>query len=1034
MPEQTFRSPGFFEREIDQSQTAKKPLGTPAGIIGTSQRGPAFVPVTVGSFADWETIFGGLDSKKFGPYAVQKFLDNRNAITYVKVLGAGANDLSTDIETTRIQGTVKNAGFRLRNKNVSDDLRHNGAVQFLVARHFMSASSDVGYPIFTRNDSIDYVSKNHVNLVRAMIMVPSGTRVMIMSASQPFTHGMNDFARVDFVDPYKYQFKLIISSSTPGYANTGGTTGIRVLTASLNPSSQNYITKILNTDPERFITEEHLLYADFPVEDEVAPVSTASGSIGIVSGSSATSAASGDTTLVMRDLFGRFDTRYKAAKSPTIISQPFGLVEYDLFNFESMDDGDYGNTRVKISIADLKASIDSSNPYGTFTVLVRDFADTDTSQKVLERFPLCNLDPNSKNYVAKMVGDRKVYYNFDATFTDDRKLVISGKYPNKSRYIRIQMNDLVEGKKIPGTSLPFGFRGVELLKTTSTLTDTSGTLTGVGSTSTVNRFGAQVVSSVEVTANTSQLTGSILPPIPFRFKVTRGAVEPSPNYEGQPGQTEIADSRLYWGVKFEKVPRTGSISNAIYNVNVSSEQNGLIASYAKFLGIRNLDALVTGSAADQFCNNKFTLAKVALSAVTTASLTSSVENHMLEAAYIRNGAPDPTTYTVSDTVLTNRITMATLAAQTSSINFNKFTDYNKFSFFLYGGFDGVNILDKYAVRLNDKASSTETGGGANASYVSPGMMDASSGSTNISGAGKYNNIVASYRAASRIMTDPMASNINIMAIPGIREPLITDNAADQIKSFGLGIYVMDIPEYDDSTIRLFDDDTGKPDVQKTADQFGNRAIDNNYVSTYFPNVFMNDPENNRIIEVPASIPAVAAYGFNDRVGYPWFAPAGFNRASLDFVKNIDVRLTSNDKNVLYDARINPIASFPQGGFVIMGQKTLQAAKSALDRVNVRRMMIEVKRQIIAVANTFVFEQNTPAARAQFKSLVAPKLNFIQSQSGIERASVVMDETNNSDSEINANRLNGRIVIVPTRTIEFIAIDFIITNSGVQFAQ
>jgi phage tail sheath protein FI len=143
-------------------------------------------------------------------------------------------------------------------------------------------------------------------------------------------------------------------------------------------------------------------------------------------------------------------------------------------------------------------------------------------------------------------------------------------------------------------------------------------------------------------------------------------------------------------------------------------------------------------------------------------------------------------------------------------------------------------------------------------------------------------------------------------------------------------------------------------------------------------------------------------------------------------------LNSEDRDNLHDARINPIATFPREGFVVWGQKTLQQTQSALDRVNVRRLMVEIKRLVINIARKFVFEQNTPQTRAKFVTQVIPTLGLIQTQSGIEKFSVTMDETNNTQADIEANRLNGRIVVVPTRTIEFISIDFIVTNSGVSF--
>ena len=139
-----------------------------------------------------------------------------------------------------------------------------------------------------------------------------------------------------------------------------------------------------------------------------------------------------------------------------------------------------------------------------------------------------------------------------------------------------------------------------------------------------------------------------------------------------------------------------------------------------------------------------------------------------------------------------------------------------------------------------------------------------------------------------------------------------------------------------------------------------------------------------------------------------------------------------DRERLYASRINPIATFPRQGFVIFGQKTLQIKSSALDRVNVRRLLLEVKRIIMGIALKLEFEQNTPDVRNKFVSDSVLQLGLIQSQAGIEAFQVIMNETNNTQSDIDQNKLNGRIVVVPTRVIEFIAVDFIITNSGVQF--
>ena len=300
------------------------------------------------------------------------------------------------------------------------------------------------------------------------------------------------------------------------------------------------------------------------------------------------------------------------------------------------------------------------------------------------------------------------------------------------------------------------------------------------------------------------------------------------------------------------------------------------------------------------------------------------------------------------------------------------------------------------------------------------------------GKNKQNNAVSSFRKAVDIMTDPLASNINILAIPGVRDTFVTDHALDKVDDYGFAIYLMDSLKYDEDENRLYDDSAKVVDPQETAEQFEARAVDNNFAATFFPDVFIDDPVNNTVVKVPASVAALGTLGFNDNVAFPWFAPAGFNRGGLDFVKNVETRLSGDDRDTLYDARINPIAVFPRTGFVVFGQKTLQQAKSALDRINVRRLMLEVKRQVVGVAERLLFEPNTPATRAAFIARVTPLLGLIQAQAGVEQFKVIMDDTNNTVEDVENNKLNGRIVVVPTRAVEFIAIDFIITNSGVSF--
>jgi len=1059
MAEQTFRSPGFFENEIDLSQRVSEIVGVPAGVAGTSEMGPAFVPVTVGSYSDFEKKFGSLNSKMFGPYAVREFLKNRTAATYVRVLGAGANETVTDIENTRVAGIVRHAGFKVIGTAVSSDATlggHKGCVQFLCARHVTSSNESVGYPIFSSNNSFKGQDLDQgFNIVRGMLFSATGTRFEVLDYNQTYspTNVSDDMANVNPTSSDKLYktFKLIISSTAANWS-ADGYSNVKVFTASLNPTDENYFGNVLNTDPERFESEQHLLYADFPVADEIMTVATSNRSIAICSGSASGSAASGVSDLTYRDGFGRFDTRYTTPRSTYFISQPYGRKEWNLFYFETISDGSVANEKYKISISNLKKPTNPKDPYGTFTVEVRGFDDSDTSPKVLERYPICTLNPNDPNFISKKIGDFKAYYNFDAELESERRLLVKGKYPNKSSRIRVILSTEMEQKKVPEDAMPFGFRGLPVVKTNDTLTDYSGSIRGTYS----NPGGASRGSAANGTLGPGRLTFSkpgsselggtalvlsmsILPPVPLRFKCTRGNVKLSPAFVGQQGSEEIADSRYYWGCKFDSIPRTGSLSNAILNSNASTEVNSLFRSYSKFLGIEKLDTLVTGSGADEFNCNKFTLARVALKnavqqssgldnlgATANNAITGTVKEHMLETAYIRDGFPDLSTYAINDGYITKRVTFATLLAMTSSLYFNKFVDYSKFTNMMYGGFDGVNILDKDMARMNDRASSGDTGGKAVAT-LDIGLDT----NENAFGIGKTNNIIASYRTAAKILTDPMSSRANIIAIPGIRDSALTDYVLDQLEDYGKGFYIMEIPGYNSDGNRVFEGG-GLPSVSKTLEDLESRALDNNYAAAYFPDVTINDPINNQLVDVPASVAVIGAIGFSDNVAYPWFAPAGFNRGSLDFVTNVKVRLNQADRDELYDAKINPIATFPRAGFVIFGQKTLQQARTSLDRVNVRRMLLEVKRIIVDVANKIVFEQNTPETRARFVSQATPLLSLVQSQQGIDQFKVVMDSSNNTQEDVENNILNGRIVVVPTRAVEFIAIDFIITNAGVSF--
>ena len=210
------------------------------------------------------------------------------------------------------------------------------------------------------------------------------------------------------------------------------------------------------------------------------------------------------------------------------------------------------------------------------------------------------------------------------------------------------------------------------------------------------------------------------------------------------------------------------------------------------------------------------------------------------------------------------------------------------------------------------------------------------------------------------------------------------------------------------------------------------SLDTSYAAAYWPWLMVTDSDSQQLVWVPASTMIPGVYSANDRSAEAWFAPAGINRGGLGTVRQAERKLTQSNRDTLYTGKVNPIATFPGRGVVVFGQKTLQTKASALDRVNVRRLLIELKNFISQIADTLVFEQNTAATRNNFLSQVNPYLESVQQRQGLYAFKVVMDSSNNTSDVIDRNELIGAIYIQPTKTAEFIYLDFNILPTGATF--
>jgi phage tail sheath protein FI len=279
-----------------------------------------------------------------------------------------------------------------------------------------------------------------------------------------------------------------------------------------------------------------------------------------------------------------------------------------------------------------------------------------------------------------------------------------------------------------------------------------------------------------------------------------------------------------------------------------------------------------------------------------------------------------------------------------------------------------------------------------------------------------------YKKAFAALSNTDVYDINMLITPGIihsLHPSVTAAARTLAEDRQDTFYVMDSNALTDSIAT----------VTNTVN-----SIDSNYTATYYPWVRIIDTSRNIPIFVPPSVVVPGVLSFNDAVAAPWYAPAGLNRGGLTQAIDVYSRLTQAERDTLYQARTNPIATFPGQGICIWGQKTLQSRASALDRVNVRRLLITVKKFIASSTRYLVFEQNTAATRNRFANIVNPYLERVKQQQGLYAFRVIMDETNNTPDVIDQNILYGQLFLQPTRTAEFIVLDFNIQPTGASFPE
>ena len=1148
MAEIVYKSPGVFTREIDNSQPSQttQALSTPAGIVGTANLGPAFVPITVNSINEFTSIFGDIDGSSFGKIAAAEYLKNGGgSVSYVRVLGAGNG------KARNSNGSVTNAGYFVGNENIQANgnfgksvFANNGEGEVLGRTYFLgcfmsesngstifseagiqssttekaslaaaldttgkgltplgnnntlvitvpksiggqgvttikfvntdadgtdgAAAGTIGIGIGSSPTDADYHAaiiaaingdftnsrvtaasslngtegvvgivasdggSNTINLT-AVNVGPGGNSITLaMSANTILKGGATSVSLADGIGgavPILRGVLLAPSgvalslsgayyndvSQTPLLTTTATTNGTKprygqmtgsievaasgtfvmilngfkgsserpsnVITASFESNNDFYFGKegVFNTDPLKIEEHGHLLYSHYYIHPAYATI-TGSGAVPpgvinthentafILTGSVARGATSGFGNVPD---YEDWQDRYSHAESPYIISQD----GQDLFKLVSLSPGEDFSSKYKFSISGI-------NPTEkTFNLTIRHASDSDKLGISLAEpiYKSLSLDPNSLNYISRVIGDIHTKFDFDNDEAS-QKIIVEGSHYGVSNLVRVVVSNDLENGNIDSNAIPWGFRGPMHTVTSGSMMDYI-----------AGNFGEADI-----------LQRIIEPPIPYRENVTNDT-----------GTSKASSTDYYWG--YQNEPKiTVAEPNALPVIAKPNAHAAYIKHYpthrtdtTAFAVKENKGAAnVNGSVLDVDLFNKslFSLNNVK---VKTGSHGNAAPAEWEHAVYVRAGE------IVADESAKTR------ALAVSDVSFSNNSEYIKFTCLFQGGFNGVNKFNKDKAEFTNDAVKREY--------------------DNITDQGGVKNgpTIKSYRKALDILGSKADVDIQLLTNPGIRHSSITDYGISVAENRFDALYLMDIEQYDslNNVITGSTTELNKPSITYTIQGFNNRNLNTSFGASYFPdvNLTVNKTDGTTTSKlVPPTVAVLGAFAVNDTIGKSWFAPAGNTRGKLDNATSTELGLLSRtNMDSLYSADINPINNYTNGdGVVIQGQKTLLKNLSALDRINVRRLLITVRRAVRNIANTLIFEPNRPETLSNFRASINPILESLKSQQGVARYKVVIDETTTTQADVENNTIRGKIYLQPVRIAEFIALDFNITNNGI----
>jgi phage tail sheath protein FI len=1049
-----FVSPGIVLNEVDESVLPAQVTEEGPLIIGRSLRGPAGKPVRVSSLQNFYDVFGKpitgkgssnsdvwRDGNTVGPtyavFAAQAHLaSNTTPVTFVRLLGQ---------EDPNRTATTGQAGWYLAGDANTNEVYENATAYglFIVASGSLATTGPTGSLC-----AIFYASGSAICLSGTLANDAAG------AAGSAGVAGLYKSVGAG-------KFKIRISSSS----------GFEDKTFSFDPANADYIRNQFNTNPQKleastnFGTSNETYFLGETYEQAFAD--------NVSSGS-----ATGDQFAVMLPLqkssgasnnFSYHLAPARAARSGWFINRKQGGQQERLFRLIALSEGEEVSANIHVEIADLRLG-NRISPNSSFTVKVMQ------GNNVLEQFSGCNLDPSSPDYIAKKVGDQ--YLEWDNT---NKKYNVRGDYANASDYVYVEVDSAVTNQLLTDKhALPVGFYGPLRHKGFTLAYGSAGAQlkgdginTGVNSTCTITYTTGPMASSDHLTFAHPDLGDMVI-----NFVASTGTHSTTFSSNAASifvGTADDADkTATAVSVLLNSLQGyTASASSNVVTFTANSAGSHFTISFSETdsQNRQTVSAVTAGTDTDDqvyyLKGNAGIACSKADSAVFVGGLphqyTASFEFPSLKLTSLNSNGG--TNYR-SNAVFGVRHNKSTDKFRDSS-----YKDITRYNPALPENDDGLTIASEqeraFVFTMEDLA-------------VSEGLYYHSSGSATYEGTlstlfdagvkqfaapllGGFDGIdikktapfaavnVGSTERASYVrhtlekaldaVADVEVLEYDLLTMPGMTHEGVSNRLIEVCETRGDALAIVDL----EGTYEHTFENNGavqNGSVDTVVATAKSRLLNSSFAASYYPSVKLRDSANGNgdVVVVPPSVAAVGAIAKSQGLSEPWFAPAGFNRGGINElggsqgprVVGTTEHLTKAERDDLYEQNINPIARFPASGdIVIFGQKTLSQVPSALDRINVRRLLLFLKRRIGKVAETILFDQNVNATWNRFKAQADKILSDVQSRLGITEYKLVLDETTTTADLVDRNILYAKVLIKPARAIEFIVVDFVVTRSGIE---